>query len=173
MRYNIHVHQHQSTGQSQSAQSVLHLHNISFVHARADLFFQPKTVTTRRMFGRYFHALTTHAPLLYRLIPLCLLNVEFEKHMFGQCKAITRNTSSQHTSHIISNILLRIDSENKAPDCGIHTIALKLARVLPPKLTWLQTSLVHYQAHLERISDYLLEGPSMWWQYVDDGVEFF
>ena len=38
---------------------------------------------------------------------------------------------------------------------------------------WIEHSPVNYQAHLERIGDYLLPGPGVWWQYVDSGVEFF
>ena len=170
-----------------TSQSVLRLHNVAFVHAKlcTDLFPNPKTVTPRRMFGRYFHALTTHAPLLHRIISPCLLNTELEERMFGQCKAITRNTSNQHTNHIITNILVRLHSEEKAADSEKSTVKaqeseiLKLAKALPPKqntvipLAWLQNSSVHYQAHLERISDYLLQGAGMWWRFVSNGVEFF
>ena len=46
------------------SQSVLRLHNITFVHAKlcVDLFGEPKTISSRRMFGRYFHALTNKCP---------------------------------------------------------------------------------------------------------------
>ena len=170
-----------------TSQSVLRLHNITFVHAKlcVHLFGKPKTISSRRMFGRYFHALTNHAPLLNRIISLCLLNTELEERMFGQCKGITRSTSNQHATHIITNILVRLDSEEKRQASGTSTIQkqeseiLKLAQTLPPKentvipLAWLQNSSVHYQAHLERISDYLLPGPGKWWQYVADGIEYF
>ena len=167
-----------------TSQSVLGLHNIAFVHAKlcTEFFPNPKTVTPRRMFGRYFHALTTHPPLLHQIISPCLLNTE---RMCGQCKAITRNTSNQHTNHIITNILVRLHSEEKAADSEKCTVkaqeseVLKLAKAFPPKqntvipLVWLQNSSVHYQAHLERIGDYLLQGAGMWWRFVSNGVEFF
>ena len=170
-----------------TAQSILRLHNLSFVHAKlcADMFGTPKTISSRRMFGQYFHALTTHAPLLNRIISPRLLNTEIEERMFGQCKAITRTTSNQHTSHILTNILVRLDSENQMQASGMHSIdkqdseVLKLAKSLPPKhntvipKTWIETFSIHYQAHLERISDYLIQGPGMWWKYVEKGVEFF
>ena len=166
-----------------TSQSVLHLHNIAFVHAKlcSDHFSYPKTMSSRRMFGRYFHALTTHAPLLNRIISPRLLNTEC---IFGQCKAITRNTSNQHTNDIITNILVRTIYEEKRV-AEISTMqkqeseVLKLAQALPVKentvnpLEWLQHTSVHYQAHLERISDYLLQGPGVWWRYVENGVEFF
>ena len=32
---------------------------------------------------------------------------------------------------------------------------------------------MHYQAHLERIGDYLSEGIGIWWQHTSSGIEFF
>ena len=55
----------------------------------------------------------------------------------------------------------------------------KLVKSLPPKtntvipLDWIEKSPMHYQAHLERIGDYLLQGPGGWWRYIDTGVEFY
>ena len=169
-----------------TSQSILRLHNVAFVHAKLclDHFSNPKTMSSRRMFGRYFHALTTHSPLLTRIIAPRLLNTEMEERMFGQCKAITRNTSNQHANDIITNILVRIQYEDKRVAAETNTVknqeseVLKLAQALRGKentvipMEWLQHMSVHYQAHLERISDYLLQGPGIWWQYVEDGVEF-
>ena len=142
-------------------------------------------MSSRRMFGRYFHALTTYSPLLNRIIAPRLLNTEMEERMFGQCKAITRNTSNQHANDIITNILVYIQYEHKRVAAETNTVknqeseVLKLAQALRGKentvipMEWLQHMSVHYQAHLEMISDYLLQGPGIWWQYVEDGVEFF
>ena len=160
--------------------------SVAFVHAKlcSDHFSYPKTMSSRQMFGRYFHALTTHAPLLNHIISPRLLNTELEERIFGQCKAITRNTSNQHTNDIITNILVRTHYEEKRV-AEISTMqkqeseVLKLAQTLRVKentvipLEWLQHTSVHYQAHLERISDYLLQGPGVWWRYVENGVEFF
>ncbi len=33
-------------------------------------------------------------------------------------------------------------------------------------------SSTHYQSHLERISDYLILGPGVWWKACSGGVEF-
>ena len=93
-------------------QSMLRLHNLSFVHAKlcSDHLSNPKKMSQRKMFGRYFHA---HSPLLYRIITPRLLNTEVEERVFGQCKAITRSTSNQHTSNIITNLLVRMHYEQK------------------------------------------------------------
>ena len=168
-------------------QAILRLHNITFVHAKLciNLFGKPKTMSSRKLFGRYYHALTSHSPLLQRIITPRLLNAETEERMFGQCKPITRCTSNQHAHHIITNILVRLNAEEQAHENEINTQKKqendikKLAQVLPPKQNtvipykWLSHHSIHYQAHLERISDYLVLGPGMWWQYIQDGVEFF
>ena len=169
------------------SQSVLRLHNLAFVHATLcrDQFNNPKTMSSRKMFGRYFHALTCHAPLLYRIICLRLLNTESEERMFGQCKSITRTTSNHHANHVIENILVRISEEQKCHEAISSTIRKqeseveKLAAIIHQKQntiipqTWMNNKSIHYQAHLERIGDYLLQGRGMWWDYVDSGVEFY
>ena len=176
-----------SDPRKRTTQTILRLHNLCFVHAKLcmETFSKPKSISSRKMFGRHFHALTTHAPLLHRIISLRLLNAEAEERLFGQCKAITRNTSNQQTHHIITNILVRLSSERQVHDTTLDTLqkqeseVYKVAQALPPKhntiipLTWLQNCSVHYQAHLERISDYLLLGKGMWWDFVEDGIEFF
>ena len=40
-------------------------------------------------------------------------------------------------------------------------------------MSWLQQNAVQYQAHLERISDFLSHGPGKWWRFVDTGMEFY
>ena len=156
--------------EKRSPQSVLRLHNLTFVHSKLceEMFGCPKTMSKRKMFGRYYHALTVHSALVNRIIPLCLLNAEVEEHTFGQCKAITRATSNQHTEHIISNIMVRLHYEKKKnASSTVQTQegeVSKLVKVLPPKkntlipFNWIEKSPMHYQAHLERIVVYLLQG---------------
>ena len=124
-----------------SPKSVLRLHNLTFIHAKLceDVFGCPKTMSRRKMFGRYYHALTAHSPLVNRIISPCLLNAEVEERTFGQCKAITRATSNQHTNHIISNILVRLHYEKKRNVNASSTIQAqegyvsKLVKTLPSR----------------------------------------
>lgn len=113
-------------------QSVLRLHNVAFVHAKlcVDTFRNPKTISLRKMFGRHFHALTTHAPLQYRIIALRQLNTEFEERIFGTCKSITKTTSSQHTSHVITNFLIRIHCEEEQNGTSMGTLETQESEVL-------------------------------------------
>ena len=169
-----------SDPEKRSPQTVLRLHNLTYVHAQhcTKLFGKPKTMSMRKMFGRYFHSLTTHSALLHRIVAPHLLNTKVEERMFGQCKSITKNTSNQRTNHIVTNILVRMNCEERRRN-STDTVQMqekevsKLARCLPPNKNTKENSSVHYQAHLERISDFLLPGPGVWWQYIEDGVEFF
>ena len=53
-----------SSYSKRSSQAILRLHNTSFVHGKlcTELFHTPKTMTRRKMFGHYFHLLTSHVP---------------------------------------------------------------------------------------------------------------
>ncbi|KAL5517132.1 hypothetical protein EMCRGX_G002607 [Ephydatia muelleri] len=163
--------------------SILNLHNIAFYHAYlcAKLFLAPKHMTRRKLFGRYFHALTTHSPLLYRIICLRSLNTEIQERMFSQVKQISKTTSNQSTDNIVTNAIKRLHYEegSKHED----TIAVqeseieKLAKVTGPFTNTCFTIEImksaSYQSHIERISDYLVCGPGVWWKTTNDGVEFF
>ena len=173
--------------EKRTPKSVLRLHNLTFIHAKLceDVFGCPKTMSRRKMFGRYYHALTAHSPLVNRIISPCLLNAEVEERTFGQCKAITRATSNQHTNHIISNILVRLHYEKKRNVNASSTIQAqegyvsKLVKTLPSRtntlipFNWIENSPLHYQAHLERIGDFLQQGQGGWWRFTDSGVEYF
>lgn len=163
-----------------SSHTVLRLHNLTFVHGKLciEVFHNPKSMTRRKMFGRYFHSITSHAPMLYQMVCLRSLNAEIQEQLFGQCKSITKATSSLHPNHIITNILLRLQEEAKAT----HNLKVqereitKLANTLGTKQNalipkqWLYKDSFQYQAHLERIADFLFSGPGSWWS---DGIEFF
>ena len=106
--------------------------------------------------------------------------------MFNQLKSITRSTSNHDPNQMLTNILVRIEEEykahtNRSLSClkGEDNEVSKLQQcwsqntntVIPRK--WLEQDRPHYQAHLERICDYLVEGPNAWWKHTTDGVEFF
>lgn len=162
--------------------SVLCLYNRTFLHAHlcSVLFSAPKSTTKRRMFGRFFHSISTHAPCMYRLISLRSLNTEQQERKFQQAKAITRCTSNYHGDHIITNVLERLHFEQTQDSIGIQKNEIKSlsAIVGPMKNTVIPTSIMNnlssqYQAHLERISDYLICGPGQWWRRTSQGIEFF
>ena len=158
--------------------SILRLYNVTYIHAKLckELFGDTQNSA---FFGRYFHSIVTHSPLVYRLISLRSVNTEMQERVFGQFKQITKSTSNQKPNGVLTNILIRWQEEAKA-----HCVTLsapeseisKLAQALPSKTntvipsSWLEHS--DYQAHLERISDYLYPGPNMWWKQTQRGIEF-
>ena len=99
--------------ESRSPRSVLCLHNLTFIQGRlcVRLFYSPKAISKRKMFGKYFHSLTTHAPILNRMIGLRSLNDELQERAFGQANVICKTTSNYHPDHIISNIIVRFQVE--------------------------------------------------------------
>ena len=106
--------------------------------------------------------------------------------MFNTITNITKTTSSQHVNHIIGNIILRVQAEQKfkayqgSTNAKQQTSVTKLVQTIPNigNSIFPQHLIAKYlpawQAHLERISDYLLPGEGIWWKRKMDGsIEFF
>ena len=120
-----------------------------------------------------------HSPLLYRIV--CLRS-EVQERMFGQAKQITRATSSLKANHIVTNIVTQLQLEAKTRENHSLTIQEsemnKLANTLGPTrnsvipYSWMEQNPSLHQAHLERISDFLLPGPGVWWKHSEDRIEF-
>ena len=98
-----------------SPKTVLCLHNLALLHGVlfTQIFANPKRLTRRKVFGRYFHAITTHSPLVYRIVCPRSINTEQHERVFGQIKQITKETSNQSPNHIITNIMQRLYFEEK------------------------------------------------------------
>ena len=162
--------------------SILCLYNRTFLHAYqcSVLFSNPKSITRKRMFGRYFHSIIVHAASLFRIISLRSLNTEQHERKFQQAKAITKGTSNNHADQVIRNIIQRLQFEQGAEDViAIQESQIKSlsGKIGPMKNTIIPQSVLqkfseHYQAHLERISDYLLPGPGIWWKPTEGGIMF-
>ena len=163
--------------------AVLALHNTTFLHGLlcSQVFQKPVTMTTCKMFGRFFHSLTAHSPILFRIISTRSINTENEERIFGQAKAITKATSCNRPNEVITNILLRVQMEQAAHDVmddRDESQVKKLSKAVGPRPNSVFSNALmvqfeaQYQAHLERISDFLLPGEGVWWKHVAQGVEF-
>ena len=66
--------------QERCQQSVLRLHNQTFLHAIAceEIIGKPKILTERNFYGRYMHSLVCHAPIQHRIIALRWLDWIFQ-----------------------------------------------------------------------------------------------
>ena len=162
---------------------ILRYHNLSFYHAILCLEVigtQPVTLTRRKLYGKYYHGLIQHAPIQLRIISGESSNAEDEERYFI---TITRETSSQHPSHKIGNII-RIQAEHSFNEQfnitreNQESNVKRLAKSLPdfPDTLFqpfvLQKYKRQWQAHLERISDFLLPGHRLWWEFDGENVIF-
>ena len=137
------------------------------------MFSTPKELTLRKLYGAYWHSLTVHAPLVSRMVSLSAVNTEEEERLFADINAISRNTSSGKPGHIIPNSILRLQAEQQFKSeredsfMAQQSKISKYAKLLPEsRNTEIYGSLLSselYQAHLERVSDYLVVGEGVWW----------
>ena len=111
-------------------------------------------------------------------------NAEEEEITFNTVKSITNNTSCYRPGHIISNIFIRLQAEKKlgrSENCVekqesqvsrlAHSLPLQSNTRVPKEL--IKKHSRSWQAHLERISDFLLPGEGVWGCQDDEFVEFF
>ena len=162
--------------------SILRLYNISFLHAIKlnETAKSPKVLTTRKLFGQYYHALMVHAPDQYRLLSGASANTEEEERTFNFLKTISTLTSNHHPENVLANAFLRMQfKEEYTKDSGISKIESKISQHYQHLQTKFNTVIPFaiirkypwpYQAHLERIADYLaIPG---FWKEVVNGIKF-
>ena len=172
--------------QSRSPRLVLRLHNTAFLHAMLckETIGQPKILTSRKFYGRYWHSITAHAAKQSRIISGGSANTEEEERQFNSLQGITKLTN-RRPGDIITPSLVRLQAEQqmaKARQANAvksqESQISKYYKALPP---FPNTIIPHryivrypreYQAHLQGISDFLLCGEGVWWKHVVAGVEF-
>ena len=149
--------------------------------------FEKWKLTHRKLFGQYYHALVCHAPQQYRIMSLPSANAEDEEQMFNFLKTASTWTSNHHADHVLDNAFIRLQIREEYNDEKMVCLMVckrikttstltKTGEKLPPRVE----SLVSYgilntypkiwQAHLERIADFLLVLGV--WNETSDG-EFF
>ena len=168
--------------------SVLRLHNQTFLHAIAcqEVIGKPIILTKKKFYGRYLHSLVCHAPIQHRIVCSRSTNTEQQERHFNTFSSISLSTSSRRPGEIITPGLIRVQAEMKQADISRRSTIQeqesrlrKLSKCLPKA----ENSIIPhrviikyqsaYQAHLERVSDFLLCGEGIWWRHIAKGVEFF
>jgi hypothetical protein len=93
-----------------SSKSILKLYNLTFLHAleMKRLLHTPKSLTKRKLYGQYYHALVCHAPQQYRIMSLSSSNAEDEERSFNFLKTISAQTSNHHPANVIANAFIRL-----------------------------------------------------------------
>ena len=171
--------------QERCQQSVLRLHNQTFLHAIAceEIIGKPKILTERKFYGRYMHSLVCHAPIQHRIIALRSTNTEQQERHFSTFSSVSLATSSRRPGESITPGMIRMQAEMKQGERNaIQEQESQLGR-LSKCLPKAENSIIPhrillkypyaYQAHLERISDFLLCGEGAWWRHTVSGIEFF
>ena len=103
--------------EDRTPRSVLRYYNISFRHAlmcKLIIGYKTKAMTTRKFHGKYFHNLINHVPMqLRKIVSGRSTNVENRERVFNTFKQITKSTSSYRPGHIIGNLFVRLQGEEK------------------------------------------------------------
>ena len=117
---------------------------------------------------------------MFRIIFGISANTEQEERTFNTFKTTTSLTSNFHPDHVILNGIIRLQGKQKFNAEYCHkseSIVTKFAKGLPRKLRstisyWIiEDHQREWQAHLEKISDYILE-EGIWWEETYCGIVF-
>ena len=140
-----------------------------------------KNTTFERFYGQYFHALSSHAAQIMRVVSPSLTDAEEQERSFNSIKGICKATSSVRSKEVIDNVLVHIQAELQArqnqPSAAQRqdsNISRSSAALLKEENTVFMAGFIYkfkdaYQAHLER--DFLAS--SIWHQETRDGIQFF
>ena len=100
------------TGEMQrTVEHILRLNNQIFLHAcliKEVAGRKPKSMTSRLLRGKYFHAITCHAPIMYKIVSGKAANSEVEDRVFQILKKISSTTSNHHPGHVLINNMIRL-----------------------------------------------------------------
>ena len=169
-------------------QKVLRLSNICHQHFLQcrDFFNVLTSITSRKFYGKYFHNISIHSPISYRTFSGSSLNAENEERTFKTIKAITSNTSSHHNDHVLGNLIIRLQAEEKFMNDNIYKNDKcneidKYGKVAAARRTntiytfdYIRNNSEEWQALLEiRLADFLQCGPGVWWKENEFGIEFY
>lgn len=168
-----------------SVQKVLRLHNLTFSHGMLlkELMFPPRKLTTRKLFGHYEHGIVREASIQYRIMALSSSNTENEERAFTFMKDVSKNCSNHHPDNVIATCVVRSQvredwnrhlgsktssTKNKISKHGEKLMSERRNTTFPFSL--LKNHSLEWQAHLERIGDFLQVGC---WKENSEGITFF
>ena len=173
-----------SSDEERTPRQVLQLYNNTWLHHELCRDLLTNVTSSRtNTFGIYLHALSTHAPQQYELVTLKSVNTENQERLFGQARRIAAATSSRKPAHMITNTLLRLQAKQKVGNPfqstqKAYSQVRRAATGLPSlgctevKKQFISKRKHSWQAHLERISPFLLAGKGIWWQEAKNGSSY-
>ena len=162
--------------------TVLQLYNLTWLHHELCHHFlsNPKLQSRTHLFGIYLHDLVVDAPSIYSLVCMRSTNAESQERLFSQAKHIGLKATSRKPENVLPTILICMPARQRAGDCqqSIYqqdSMVSKAASKLSPSTgtfisdTFLSSRLSSWQAHLMRISSYLMHGEGVWWKREEEG----
>lgn len=175
-----------SISATRSQKSILKLYNFMWLHHALcqELFSQPKTMSRTKFFGLYLHTLSSHAGPQYEIMCLRSVNTEHQERLFGQARQIVSSTTNRKPNNIIPAILLRLQARRElgqlvSPVQNTESQVQIASKGLAPfhrtklEVEFVQKHLRSWQAHLTRISNYMLLGEGVWWKVEGSHYIFF
>ena len=143
-------------------QKILRLNNLTFIHGMLlNINIRPKlkSLTERKPFGTYYHAITCHAPTQYRILSGRAANTEKEAFFTG-IKTDTKLTSNYHPENLVTNAIVRAQAQKSFSSSGkllrkesyIHNYYKPLQKTQKNTLIpfrWIRTFPHQYQQLLE------------------------
>lgn len=165
--------------------AILRLHNLTWLHHELcrQLFHKLHTLSRQKFFGLYLHALSCHAIKQYEVLCLKSCNAENEEHLFGQAKTIALNITNRQPGNVLPNVLLCLQAkqlQNEMANAQNHLSkkisqearAVYISQNTKISLHYISQRLDSWQAHLEDLSCYLIEGEGAWWKCTDQEQTF-
>ena len=129
------------------------------------------SLTPRKFFGVYLHAIMKHAGLQYRIVSGRSANTEKEEAMFTSIKTDTKLTSNFHSDQLVSKIIIRLkareilnngNAKNKYKNSYLNAIYKPIKVTLRNSIIeWIRKYSNKYQCLLEQQDDFLLDS-SCW-----------
>ena len=120
---------------------------------------------------------------IYRLVCLRSVVPEEEERSFGDLRSISKKTNNRKPSHVIDSAVLWFRAQQKyrekqnsfqRPESIVSRQASLLIDNINTTIpiTSILKNPYKFQTHIQRISDFLLFGKSIWWSNDDTSVIF-
>ena len=161
---------------NRTAKQCLQFYNCAFVSHELHLELFGETLN-----NMYFHALFVHGPMQHEVVCSRSVNTESEERLFKSAESAAKCTDRK-PENMLPGILkrLQLKRENIGSDpitqlCKKNSQINTHAEGLPVypgtkfAMDWVKKRVYAWQAHLKRISHYLIEGKGAWWNTTESG----
>ena len=161
---------------NRTAKQCLQFYNCAFVSHELHLELFGETLN-----NMYFHALFVHGPMQHEVVCSRSVDTESEERLFKSAESAAKCTDRK-PENLLPGILkrLQLKRENIGSDpiaqlCKRNSQINTHAEGLPVypgtkfAMDWVKKRVYAWQAHLKRISHYLIEGKGAWWNITESG----